>query len=64
MKVSFQIVVVGEVNSLCKNFQPLVIRNILEDVKWGFCDVDITVIPPEDVPIVAPNETDNLYHND
>ncbi len=76
MKGLFQIVIVDEMNRLCQNFQPLVIGNILktqrhrpedaclfdEDQKRIFFAVDISVFRSKDVPIVAPNETDQLYH--
>jgi len=64
------------VNRLCQNFQPLVIGNILktqghrpedarlfdENQKRIFFAVDISVFRPENMPIVAPNKTDQLYH--
>ena len=69
-------IVVDEVNCLCKNFQPLVIGNILKtqgyraedaylfnkDQKRILFAVNISIFRPKDMPIVAPNETDQLYH--
>ena len=74
MKGLFQIVVVNEVNCLGQNSQPFVIGNILEtqrhrpeearlfdeDQKWIFLAVKFSFFRPKYMPVVAPNQTDQL----
>lgn len=77
MKGLLQIVVVDVVDRVCQNSQPLVIGNIFitqghrpedarlfdQDLGRIFFAVDIDVFRSKDMPVVATNETDQLYNS-